>query len=446
MNNSAMYRLEDAGGIPYPETAKYHYDKWYTTTGLTDGNAYKTIRFNIRQDNLLLHWKNAYLEIHGQIVKNAGGGAYANGDLITFIHNGIVHLFDNVKLAIGGQQVENVNHVGHVSSMIYDVLFARSKAKSDGLQFMWIPDTGKSTAVLEENKGFAIRQKCVIDTPTTKGMFKFRIPLYMFFGFMENFVALKGYPVEMEFVRGPDYPALFRNGTTDEGKFTFSEMTLNVPVVEPSTALTVESLRGLKDPYPYLFSFRQRHGMFAPIPHNIYDFQQPITSDFFTERPQMIWVGFQHGASTDQKFNHAIYTHENVETAYIKMNNVSFPSTQIKANWSENDNGFFYEMQKDVRANYLQHSSTYTEGNMLDPANFKDLYTIYCFDVSKQEFTLSGNNVTCDLHVRFKSQTTANLRVYIAWFSDRTLELFTDGKPLNIRKQTDSYTNSSDLL
>ena len=128
------------------------------------------------------------------------------------------------------------------------------------------------------------------------------------------------------------------------------------------------------------------------------------------------------------------------------MNNVSFPSTQIKANWSENDNGFFYEMQKDVRANYLQHSSTYTEGNMLDPANFKDLYTIYCFDVSKQEFTLSGNNVTCDLHVRFKSQTTANLRVYIAWFSDRTLELFTDGKPLNIRKQTDSYTNSSDLL
>ena len=53
----------------------------------------------------------------------------------------------------------------------------------------------------------------------------------MFFGFMENFVALKGYSVEMEFVRGPDYPALFRHGGAAEGKLVFSEMTRNVPIV-----------------------------------------------------------------------------------------------------------------------------------------------------------------------------------------------------------------------
>jgi len=447
MNNAAMYALSDAGGIPYPETEKYHYDRWYTTTGLTDGSAYKTIRFNIRQDNLLLHWRNSYLEMHGQVVKKEGETAFADGALIAFIHNAVPHMFANVKLTIGGQQIENVNQVGHVSSMLYDVIFPRSKAKSDGLQFMWMPDTGK-TASITDNKGFAVRQKYLITDPHTNGMFKLRIPLYMFFGFMENFVALKGYPIEMEFVRGPDYPALFRNSETGaaagEGKLTFSEMTLNVPVVEPSTAMALESLKGLKDPYPYFFSFRQRHGMFAPVPANIHDFQQPITSDFFTERPQMIWIGFQHSVTTDQKFNHALYTNEDVETAYIKMNNVQFPATQIKANWSENDNGFFYEMQQHTRANYLQHPSTYTEGNMLDPATFRDLYTIYCFDVSKQEFTLGGNNITCDLHVQFKAQTVANLRVYIAWFSDRTLELFTDGKPLVIRKQIDNYTKPSD--
>ena len=71
----------------------------------------------------------------------------------------------------------------------------------------------------------------------------------------------------------------------------------------------------------------------------------------------MVWVGFQKISGTvDQTVNHAIYTHENVETAYVKMNNINFPTTQIKADWSENDNGFFYEMQKDVRANYLQHN------------------------------------------------------------------------------------------
>ena len=49
-----MYALEEAGGVPYPETDKYHY------SGLTDGSAYKSVHFNVRQDNLLLHWRNAY--------------------------------------------------------------------------------------------------------------------------------------------------------------------------------------------------------------------------------------------------------------------------------------------------------------------------------------------------------------------------------------------------
>ena len=162
--------------------------------------------------------------------------------------------------------------------------------------------------------------------------------------------------------------------------------------------------------------------MFAPIPHHVFDFQLPITTNTFTERPQMIWVGFQHGATTDQKFNHALYTNEDVETMYVRMNNEQFPpNALIKANWSENDNGFFYEMQSHVRANYLQYPATYTEGNMLTPANFKDLYTIYCFDVTKQEHALGGNSISCNLHVHFKTQTQANLRVYVAWYSDRTL-------------------------
>ena len=39
----------------------------------------------------------------------------------------------------------------------------------------------------------------------------------------------------------------------------------------------------------------------------------------------------------------------------------------FKVDWTENDNGFFNEMQQDVRANYLQHILTDTKGNMLTP-------------------------------------------------------------------------------
>ena len=155
----------------------------------------------------------------------------------------------------------------------------------------------------------------------------------------------------------------------------------------------------------------------------------------------MVSVGFQRNSAANQTFNHALYTNENVESAYIQMNNSQFPSTLFKADWNENDNGFFYEMQQHVRTNYLHHSSSYTEGNMITPVHFKDLYTIYCFDVSKQDLTLGSNNVTCDLHIHFKAATAANLRVYIAWFNDRTLEMFDDGSPLNIRRDIDSYND-----
>ena len=443
MNSPAMYELEEAGGIAYPETDRYDYKKWYPTTGLTDASAYKSIRFNIRQDNLLLHWRNAYLELKGQVVQKTGGGVFTDGSHIAMIHNAIPHMFANVKLSIGNQLVENINQVGHVSSMMYNVLYPKSKAECDGLEFMWTPDTA-ATAVPTTNNGFKIRQEYLIDTPTTNGKFKLRLPLHMLFGFMENFTVLKGYPVEIELVQGPDYPALFRDNAEGkhkalEGKFVFSDFLLVIPVVKPSTALEVKYLSLMESSEPYLYSFRERHGMFAPIPTGSIDFHQPITSSFFTERPQMIWVGLQTSGTTDQTLNHAIYTNSHVESAYNQMNNAQLPATLFKADWAENDNGFFYEMQKHLRENYLQHSSTYTEGNMLTPTNFKDLYTIYCFDVSKQDITLGNNSVTCDLHIHFKTGAAVNLAVYIAWFNDCTLEMFTDGKPLNIRKDIDDY-------
>ena len=160
-------------------------------------------------------------------------------------------------------------------------------------------------------------------------------------------------PIEIEMVRGPDYPAIFRGATADAGKLDFSSITLNIPIVEPSTAVTLQYVKLLKDPQPFLYSFRQRHGMFAPVPNGIRDFQQSITSNFFTERPQMIWVGFQVSNVTNQTVNYALYKHSSVETMWIQMNSMQIPSDKIKANLTENNNGFFYEMHKHLRANYL---------------------------------------------------------------------------------------------
>ena len=443
MNNVSMYDLGAAGGVVYPETDRYRYSKWYTTTGMTDGAAYKTIRFDIRQDNLLLHWRNAYLELKGRLFKKDGNNeAFGNDDNIVMIHNTIPHLFSTVKLTVGSKTMESINAPGHVSSMIYNVLYGRSKCKTDGLQFMWFPDSADS-ADPNANKGFKIRREFLITAPEANGTFKLRLPLHMLFGFMENFVILKGYPVEIELVRGPDWPALYKDANAAQGKFTFTDVLLNIPIVDPSSSLKVELLNAMDTNTPYLYSFRERHGMYAPVSPGVRDFQQAITSTFFTERPQMIWMAFQTIGTEDQTANFGIYTHANVESAYIQMNNSQFPARTTKALWTQNDNGFFYEMQKHCRDNYLQQDSTFSEGNMLTPANFKSLYPIYCFDVSKQELTLGSNTITCDLHVTFRVAVPANMRVYIVWFNDRTVQLSPAGNPIIIRREMDNYVGSA---
>ena len=76
MNNFLIYDTADAGGIPYSQTEKYEYHRYLSTDGLTDTSEFKTIRFSMRQENLLIHWRNSYLEIHGQIVTKATGAAF----------------------------------------------------------------------------------------------------------------------------------------------------------------------------------------------------------------------------------------------------------------------------------------------------------------------------------------------------------------------------------
>ena len=154
----------------------------------------------------------------------------------------------------------------------------------------WFTDTVDAPDITT-NKGFKVRQQYIIDSPHTNGTFKLRLPMHMLFGFMENFTVLKGYPIEIELVRGPDYPSLYRNGVGDnaapEGKLVFKDFMLNIPIVEPSTTLAVNYLNAMKDSESYHYSFRERHGMFAPVPPNIVEFRQPITLSLFIERPQM---------------------------------------------------------------------------------------------------------------------------------------------------------------
>ena len=128
----------------------YEYDEYQPIAG-TQLNSAGQITIFIQNQDQFLHLHNSYLLIEGDALK-ADDTRYANADLIALTNNGLLHLFSSLLLTLGGQEVEHC-----------------------GLAQGWYPDT-KTTAA-NDNVGFIIRQKYLIEKPDPKGSFQCAIPM-----------------------------------------------------------------------------------------------------------------------------------------------------------------------------------------------------------------------------------------------------------------------------
>jgi len=61
------------------------------------------------------------------------------------------------------------------------------------------------------------------------------------------------------------------------------------------------------------------------------------------------------------------------------------------------------------------------------PSEYKDLYSLFVLDVSKQSETLKNSVVAIQLRVQFSQNIPANTQAYTLILSDKTLSLRSDG-------------------
>ena len=107
------------------------------------------ITITVQNSDNFYHPANSWLEFEGQLKK--AGGNYAAEDLITFVNNGILYLFDNIKYLLSSSEIESVFNPGTVSNIIGLAKYSTSY-NSQGLIQCWAPDTSNDPA--DTNKGF----------------------------------------------------------------------------------------------------------------------------------------------------------------------------------------------------------------------------------------------------------------------------------------------------
>ena len=97
-----------------------------------------------------------------------------------------MHLFSRIEYHLSNQLMESINYPGHVTTMLGLLKYPDDFSKAQGLNQMWYKDTA-TTAVKADNNGFAARHAHLIQSPTVKGTFSFRIPMKHIFGFCEDY-------------------------------------------------------------------------------------------------------------------------------------------------------------------------------------------------------------------------------------------------------------------
>jgi len=125
---------------------EYEYHSYEPITG-TDLNRPGEIRINIERQDLFTHPSKSYLVFDGKLAKNTDDAVYADANVITLTNNAMMHLFNNIKYQLLGQEIESLFHPGQATTMLWLLKFPDDFQKSTGLNQLWMKDSDTDASI-----------------------------------------------------------------------------------------------------------------------------------------------------------------------------------------------------------------------------------------------------------------------------------------------------------
>ena len=409
---------------------KYEWHE-YEPVARTNLNSAGEIRINIETQDLFCHPAESYLLIEGRLVKGDGmNTAYANADAVAIINNGLMHLFSQIGYSLSNQEMETVYHPGQATTMLGLLKYPDDFAKAQGLNQLWCKDTG-ATAVIADNAGFATRQAYLIQKPTTKGTFSFIVPLSHIFGFCEDYDKIVyGLKHTLTLVRKSDDDAIFRLAAADAGKVDVSKISWFMPHVTPSDMERMQLYKTIESKASLPVAYRARQCDTITVPQST-TFSWRLSVKTAPEKPRWVVVGFQTNRDGDQEHNPSIFDHCNLKNMYVLMNQARYPAVDYDLSFPNQKFSRAYRDAATFSEKFYGMDQLITQSN-ITPADYKDLYPLMVFDVSKQSEKLKSSVVDIQIKVTFNAAVPAETQAYAVIISDKLLKFQSDGQKMSV--------------
>ena len=414
---------------------KYEDIEYEPVLGTNLNSSGQDIRLTIQTQDIFTHPSESYLIIEGELRKN-DNNRYVNDDPIALTNNGIMHLFKRIRYDLSGQEIETIINVGQATTMLGLLKYPDDFSKSKGLNHLWYKDT-TDTAVLADNAGFKIRHDYIITNSQPRGSFSFRIPLKHIFGFCGDYdKVVYGLKHNLTLTRNDDNEAIYRGanaaagGALAAGKIVLSKISWFMPHVTPADQDKMELYKIIERKEKIPVGYRMIQCDDASIPQAT-SFRWHLSVKSSPEIPRFIIVGFQSGKEGNQEQNPSIFDNVNVSNIYATLNTVRYPTTDYNIVSVGQKFSRVYGDVAEFRSKFFNMDELVSSPN-ITPSDYRDLYPLFLFDVSKQSDKLKYSPTDIHIKMHFSRNVPINTRAYAVVISDRLINFQSDGEKLSV--------------
>ena len=405
------------------------------------------IRINIETQDIFTHPSESYLIIKGQLLK-ADGTLYAHANRVTLANNGIMYLFKRIRYELSGQDIENIMNLGQATTMLGLLKYPDDFSNSKGLNQLWYKDT-KNTTVLDPananfNDGFKVRHDYIfgkVDGDVNpRGSFSFRIPLKHIFGFCEDYdKVVYGLKHTLTLTRDSNNTAIHKffdddgagNDRLALGQVILSDITWFMPHVIPADEDKMKLYKIIERKEKIPVGYRMIQCDSAIVPHNSTDFSWRLAVKSSPEVPRFIIIGFQQNGYNQQTTNPSVFTGANVSNMYVMLNSTRYPAADYNINFLENQFSRVYGDVVNFRSKFFNMDELISNPN-INPSDYKDLYELFLFDVSKQSEKLKYSTTDIQVKMVFRTPIPVGVQVYGVIISDRLINFQSDGNKFSV--------------
>ena len=407
---------------------KYEYFEYLPITGANLDNI-GDIRINIESQDIFTHPSESFLLIEGRLTK-VDGTAYANADNISLTNNAMMYLFRDIRYELSGHEIEKVNYVGYATTMLGLLKYTEDFGKTKGLNQSWNKDT--STMPNNQNRGFWERHQHIFNhLDRNKGSFSFRIPLKHIFGFCEDYdKVVYGFKHTLSLTRTHEHDAIFRANGVDAGKIVLSKVAWFMPHVMPADRDKMELYKIIERKEKVSVGYRMIQCTSISVPqHNSFSWRLSVKSS--PEVPRFIIIGFQTEKNNDQEKNNAQFDNLNVQNIYVMLNSNRYPALDYDLDFPTQKIGRAYGDVAEFRSKFFNINELISNP-CISAYEYKNLYPLFLFDVSKQSERLKYSTTDIQVKVTFEGNPGAGTEGYAVIISDRLINFQSDGNKMSV--------------